>query len=219
MQFSRRLSRRHDLNQAMVPKHPGWCGHWALLTLFAFAIVPPAANAQGVSVLTRNYNNQRTGANLSETTLKPSNVTPAQFGKLFSLPVDDQVYAGVLYVANLQIAGGTHNVIYVATSNNSVYAFDADTLGPPIWWRNFNGAGRPSTNAELGQTCGSYHDFRGNIGIVSTPVIDGATNTLYFVARDFENGTTVQRIRALDIATGLDRANSPQIIQGSVPGT
>src|SRR5271170_2813466 len=96
--------------------------------------------AQGVvNVPTRSYNNQRTGANLSETILNQSNVNSSQFGKLFTLPVDDQVYAQILYVSDLSIANGTHNVIFVATANNSVYAFDADTLGPPLWQRNFNG--------------------------------------------------------------------------------
>src|SRR3984957_18408810 len=107
------------------------------------------AQGQAVNVLTRNYNNQRTGANLSETALNVSNVNSSQFGKLFTLPVDDQVYAAILYVSGLQIAGGTHNVIYAATANNSVYAFDADTLGSPLWSRNFNGTGQPLTKAQL----------------------------------------------------------------------
>src|ERR1700761_6502911 len=88
----------------------------SLISLLAFS----GHFAQGqVNVLTRNYNNQRTGANLSESTLNVSNVNSSQFGKLFTLPVDDQVYAGILYVSGLQIAGGTHNVIYAATVNNS----------------------------------------------------------------------------------------------------
>ncbi len=178
------------------------------------------AHAQtAISVTTRNYNNQRTGANLSETVLNTSNVTAGQFGKLFELPVDDQVYAGVLYVAGLQIGGTTHNVIYVATTNNSVYAFDADTLGPPLWSRNFNDGGQPSTNAELGQACGTYTDFRGNIGIVGTPVIDPNSGTMYFVTRAVLNGNTIQMLRAISITTGLDQANSPELIQATVPGT
>src|SRR5208337_1652232 len=144
------------------------------LLLVALTVFVMKAPAQ-VSVLTRNYNNQRTGASLSETVLNTSNVTAGQFGKLFSLPVDDQVYAGVLYVAGLQIGGTTHNVVYVATTNNTVYAFDADTLGPPLWARNFNANGRPSTNADVGGNCGAYADFRGTIGIVGTPVIDSTS--------------------------------------------
>ncbi len=176
------------------------------------------AQGQAVSVLTRNYNNQRTGANLSETSLSVANVNSSQFGKLFMLPVDDQVYAGILYVAGLQIAGGTHNVIYVATANNSVYAFDADSLGVPLWSRNFNGSGAPSTNAELGQNCNPYNDFRGDIGIVGTPVIDGTAGTIFFVTRTVLNGVTSQTLHALNIANGDDQPNSPQVIQASVSG-
>ena len=188
--------------------------------LLVFGLGQNPASGQAINVLTRNYDNQRTGANLGETSLNTSNVNPGQFRKLFMLSVDDQVYAAVLYVAGLNIAGGTHNVLYVATANNSVYAFDAETLGSPLWSRNFNGTGRPTMNSEVGTNCsGGYHDFIGNIGIVGTPVIDGVSGTIYFVTRTVENGGTVQRLRALDIITGLDRANSPQIIQASVPGT
>src|SRR6185436_14419512 len=74
-----------------------------------------------LQLLTRNYDNQRTGANLAETVLNPSNVNAAQFGKLFQLPVDDQVYASVLFSSGVSIAGGTHDVVYVATLNNTVY--------------------------------------------------------------------------------------------------
>src|SRR5579872_681424 len=163
-------------------------------------------------VLTRSYNNQRTGANTSEKVLKPSTVRAGHFGKLFMLPVDDEIYAGVLYAADVAIAGGKHNVVYVATVNNSVYAFDADKFGPPLWQRNFNGPGRPTRNTEVGQACRVYHDFRGNIGIVGTPVI-GPDQTMYFVTRTVEYGATVQRLHAIDITSGKDRANSPQPIE------
>jgi FKBP-type peptidyl-prolyl cis-trans isomerase/outer membrane protein assembly factor BamB len=176
------------------------------------------AHADGhFQVLTRSYNNQRTGANLSEKVLKPSTLRSGQFGKLFMLPVDDQIYAGLLYAADLKIGGSKHNVLYVATVNNSVYAFDADKPGPPLWSRNFNGAGRPTRNNEVGQACHIYHDFRGNIGIVGTPVI-GPDHTMYFVTRAVEYGTTIQRLHAVDITTGEDRPSSPQVIDATVPG-
>jgi hypothetical protein len=194
-----------------------WIARQAFLFL-GLALSGKLAQAQGVNVLTRNYNSQRTGANVSETSLKVSNVNSSQFGKLFMLPVDDQVYAGVLYVSALSIGGGTRNVIYVATSNNSVYAFDADTFGPPLWFINFNAGGRPSTNADVGQYCGSYTDFLGNIGIVGTPVIDGSAKTMYFVTRTVEGGSPVQRLHAIDIATGNERPGSPQVVQATVPG-
>src|SRR5215468_8745207 len=138
-------------------------------------------------VLTRNYNNQRTGANVSEKVLKPSNVNSAKFGKLFMLPVDDQIYAGLLYVSDAAIGGRKHNVLYAATVNNTVYAFDADKPGNPLWQRNFNGSGRPTDHKEVGQACHNYNDFIGNIGIVGTPVIS-PDRTMYFVTRTVESG-------------------------------
>jgi hypothetical protein len=201
-----------------------------VVTAIAVILTMASAAWAQVNVLTRNYNNQRTGTNLAETILNTSNVNSAQFGKLFMLPVDDQVFAGILYVSNLTIAGGVHNVIYVATVNNTVYAFDADTFGPPLWQRSFNGTGRPTHNNEVGQACGTYQDFMGNgdfgnmanIGIVGTPVIDGTTNTMYFVVRTVEGATPtfMQRLRAIDITTGLDRL-TPQVIDNTVtfPGT
>ena len=202
----------------------------ALVCISLILTAATAAWAQ-VDVLTRNYNNQRTGTNLSEAVLNSTNVNTSQFGKLFMLPVDDQVFAGILYVSNLPIAGGTHNVIYVATVNNTVYAFDADAFGPPLWQRNFNGVGRPTHNTDVGQACGTYRDFLGNgdfgsvanIGIVGTPVIDRASETMYFLTRTVEgpSATTMQRLRAIDITTGFDRPSSPQVIDQSVtvPGT
>ena len=84
------------------------------------------------NVLTRNYDNLRSGANLSETTLNTGSVNGNTFGKLFQLAVDDQVYASLLYASSVSIAGGIHNVIYVATMNNTVYAFDADNGDSPL---------------------------------------------------------------------------------------
>lgn len=168
-------------------------------------------------VLTRNYDNQRTGANVSEKVLKPSNVNSAKFGKLFMLGVDDQIYAGLLYASDLAIGGRKHNVLYAATVNNTVYAFDADKPDNPLWQRNFNGSGRPTDHKEVGQACHNYNDFIGNIGIVGTPVIS-PDHTMYFVTRTVESGRTVQRLHAIDIATGDERPNSPRVIEASVPG-
>lgn len=179
---------------------------------------PPAQAKTHFQVLTRGYNNQRTAANISEKKLKPSKIKSGHFGKLFMLPVDDQVYAGLLYASNLHMATGKHNVLYVATVNNSVYAFDADKYGFPLWRKNFNGSGRPTRNTEVGQACRIYHDFIGNIGIVGTPVI-GPDRTMYFVTRTIESDQTVQRLHAIDIITGDERPNSPKVIQASVPGT
>jgi outer membrane protein assembly factor BamB len=197
-----------------------WASRLVLIGLLGTCILASldACAGEHFQVLTRSYNNQRTAANLSETKLKPSNINPRQFGKLFMLPVDDQIYAGLLYARDLRVAGKKHNVLYVATVNNTVYAFDADKLGSPLWQRNFNGSGRPTRNTEVGQACRNYNDFIGNIGIVGTPVI-GPDHTMYFVTRTVEENATVQRLHAIDIVTGNERTHSPQVVQASVPGT
>ncbi len=182
------------------------------------ATTSAAASVSTVNVLTRHYDNQRTGANLAETQLVPQTVA-SQFQKLFSLPVDDLVYAQPLYMSQLSIAGGTHNVVFTATQSNSVYAFDADALGSPLWHSNFNGAGVPVLNSQVGQGCVPYQDIIGNIGIMGTPVIDAAAGTMYFVARTFENSNFVQRLHAVSVTTGAERSGSPVIIQATVPGT
>src|SRR5260370_24344585 len=155
-----------------------------------------------VSVLTRSYDNQRTGSNLSETTLNASNVNSTQFGKLFQLQVDDQVYAGMLYVPALTVNGAAHNVIYAATVNNTVYAFDADSAGAPLWQRNFNNGGRPTGNSEGGSNCNTHFDFSGNIGIIGPPVIDPATNTMYLVTRTVQNRPTRPHFPRANTITG-----------------
>src|SRR6478672_5867892 len=107
----------------------------AALTLAILGALPLAAQ---VNVLTWQYDNTRAGANVSETTLTPVNVNSANFGKLFSYPVDGYIYGQPLYLGNVNVSGkGTHNVVYVATQHDSVYAFDADTNAPPLWTVNF----------------------------------------------------------------------------------
>src|SRR5205085_1750847 len=122
----------------------------------------------------------RAGANTSETVLKRSNVNANQFGKLFSNPVDGYVYAQPLYMGGVNIAGkGVFNVVFVATEHDSVYAFDADHGGDPLWHVNFlNGPGvttLPATETNCNQIVPE-------IGITGTPVIDPASGTLYVVA-------------------------------------
>ncbi len=187
------------------------------LSLVLFMLLANICASAQVSVLTQHNDNQRTGANLSETTLNTSSVNTNQFGLLFRMPVDDQVYASPLYVANLNIAGGTRNVVYVATVNNTIYAFDADKGGTALWSRNFNNGGRPTSHTEVGTggLCTTYTDYTGNIGIVGTPVIDAPTNTMYFVARTVESGGTFQRLRAIDITTGNDRASASSVAIGA----
>ncbi len=181
----------------------------------------------GVAVLTQHNNLAHTGANLGETILNVTNVNTNQFGLLYSRAVDDQMYAQPLVMTNVDIPGkGIHNLVIVATVNDSVYAFDADdaTVAATYWTNSFINPPSivPPTHTDLsalGACGGNYNDFSGNMGIVSTPVIDPVTGTIYLVARTKEFGTTfVQRLHALDIRTGQERANSPVVITATYPG-
>ena len=180
-----------------------------------------------VNVLTHRYDNARTGANLAETQLNTSNVNSGQFGKLFSYGVDADIYTQPLVVRGVNIVGkGTHNVVYVATNNNSVYAFDADNnQGPndvPLWQVNFNGPGVTPVPASDVNTLNSIRT-PGPIGIMGTPVINQATGTMYLVARTKETtGSTpsyVQRLHALDLTSGAEKFGGPVIINAAVPGS
>ncbi len=163
-----------------------------------------------VNVLTANYNNARTNANLNETILSTLNVNSTQFGKLFSLPVNGAINTQPLYVQGLAIPNaGTHNVVYVGTHSNDVYAFDADTQGNPLWQVNL-GTPVPGTDFNVADLT--------QIGILSTPVIDITTNTLYVVAFTKENGNHIYRLHALDITTGAEKFGGPTLISATVPG-
>src|SRR5678810_269418 len=139
-----------------------------------------------VSVTTYRNNLARTGENLAETMLTPANVNPVQFGKIFSRPVDGQLYAQPLYLPAVAIPGkGVHNAVFVATQHDSVYAFDADSnTGSnewPLWRKSFiNPAAGitavPASEAAGGPNC---QTFVGEVGIVGTPAIDVASQTLY----------------------------------------
>jgi hypothetical protein len=177
-------------------------------------------NDQHISVLTQHNNNFRAGLNNRETALTTSNVNSAKFGKLFNLSVDDQVYAQPLVFGNLTIGGGDHNVVFIATVSNSVYAYDGDS-GTLYWHKNYSASGmRPPKNTDMTGACGGqYQDFSGNIGIVGTPVIDSASQTIYFVARSTDGTNFYQYLHAVNIVNGSEQAGSPVKITASVPGT
>lgn len=181
---------------------------------------PPPQGGPGtsVSVLTHHYDVARTGANLSENVLNPGNVNSNQFGKVFSWPVDGQIYAQPLYLSGVVIPGkGTHNVVYVATEHDSVYAFTVDGAAP-LWQRSFIDPGVGITTVSDDDFPQPYEDIAPEIGITGTPVIDPSSGTLYVVAKTKENGNFFQRLHALDTATGVEKFGGPVTIQASVAG-
>jgi len=187
------------------------------LILASTALCTVVLDAQ-VRVWTNHNDNARTGANLSEKLLTPSTVNVNSFGKLFSHVVDGSIFAQPLYLPNVVIPGkGVHNVVYVATMNDSVYAFDADTNemtnAVPLWHVNF-------TNSTAGTTAVPTDNPKvdGTLGILGTPVIDESTGTMYLVARTLENGEYVQRLHALDVTTGSEKFGGPVVIAAAVPG-
>ncbi len=183
------------------------------------------------SVTTQHNDIGRTGANTSETILTPSNVNASTFGKLFSQSVDGYVYAQPLYLPGVKMgtgtaqAGTTHNVVFVATEHDSVYAFDADTNGganaSPLWHITLldaaHGAASGATTVPNGDV--DSGDIAPEIGITGTPVIDPASQTIYVVGKTKENGSYVQRLHALDIPSGNEKFGGPVVLSGSVSGT
>jgi hypothetical protein len=176
----------------------------------------PASDASaggGLSVVTNRYDNGRSGANTQETRLTQANVNKNQFGLLFSRQVDGQTFAQPLYLPNQRMPDNAlHNVVYVATAHNTVYAFDADNAAQsaPLWQKNL-GASAPVSS--FGCT-----DMTAEAGITSTPVIDPTTGTLYVVTKGQENGNWVQRVHALDTSSGNERPGSPAVLSASVAG-
>lgn len=185
----------------------------------AFALPAFALSGSGPNVTTWRYDISRTGQNLTETVLTPANVNATSFGKLFSYAVDGSVYAQPLYMGGLNVGGGTHNVVFVATEHDSVFAFDADQ-NQLLWKVSLIDAahGAASGASTVVSSDVGTSDIVPEIGITSTPVIDPTTNTLYVVAKSKENNVFIQRLHALDLATGNEKSGSPVVIHGSVPG-
>jgi hypothetical protein len=186
------------------------------------------SNSSGFAgVFTQHNDIGRTGQNLSESMLTPTNVNMASFGKLFSQAVDGYIYAQPLYVPNVTIAGGTHNVIYVATEGDSVYAFDADsntgTNAGLLWYASLidtlhgAAAGATTVNIEADLDSGCT-DLIPQVGITSTPVIDPSSGTMYVETKSKENGNYIHRLHAIDITTGAEKSPGPVVITASVPG-
>src|SRR6185312_14114946 len=179
-------------------------------------LVAATANAQ-VNVLTYHNDNSRAGANLNETTLTPANVNQSTFGKLFSYDVDGYVYAQPLYVSGLNIAGqGAHNVVFVATEHNSVYAFDADSNaganGGLLWHVNL-GTAVPSNNPNF-----PFAAIKPEVGITGTPVIDLGSQTMYVDTFTTDGTHFFHYLHALNLADGSERPFSPVLVQASIHG-
>jgi hypothetical protein len=190
----------------------------------AFSILVVAWAVAGwaqVNVTTFHNDNSRTGQNINETILTPSNVNKTDFGKLFSHAIDSDAYAQPLYVSGVTINGATHNVVYVATMNDSVYAFDADSNtgsnASPLWMVNFTDVAKGITTVPTSDV--HCTDSIVPIGIFSTPVIDTTSNTIFVVARTVENGTYYHRLHALDITSGAEKFGGPVAITATVAGT
>lgn len=178
-----------------------------------------------VDVLTSRYDISRSGANLRETALTTKNVCAMRFGKLFERAVDGDIYAQPLIKTGVSIPGvGVRNVVYIATVNNSLYAFDADSpaADKPFWHVGRETFGDPVPKQELTDLPPDqpYLNFESTVGIVATPVIDADTNTIYVVANSDKNGEHRFRLHAFDVATGREKTElrSPSIIEATYNG-
>ncbi len=180
--------------------------------------------------LTHHTDNLRTGQNNVETALTTGNVNKTQFGKLFKQTVDGQIYAEPLWVPNVNVGGTQHNVVFVATEHDSVYAFDADQLETALWHTSFisppNVTSIPKSDVEVGL------DVSPEVGITSTPVVDAVNGIIYVEARTKDiRGTAncpgdpsvstpyFHFLHALNIATGAEMPGSPVMVCAQVPGT
>lgn len=191
--------------------------------IISFLLLSFVSYAQ-TSVLTQHNNLYRTGWNNKESILNTKNVNKNTFGEIFSRSVDDQIYAQPLVALDVALPGfGNKNIVVVATVNNTVYAFDADSanVSSSYWQDNLTPSGsRVIKNTDMTGACGgNYKDFSGNMGIVGTPVIDSATNTIYLVARSITSGSVFQQyLHAIDITTGTENPNSPVLITAQISG-
>ncbi|MDP9040739.1 MAG: DUF4082 domain-containing protein, partial [Bacteroidota bacterium] len=223
----------------------------AILLSFFFSI---SGLVEAQSVWTQHNDQGRTGWYPYETNLNTNNVNTNTFGFAFSQVVDDKIQAQPLVIMKVNMPGvGVKNIVYVATLNNSIYAFDADAGNPIYWQKNYTnkiapapGADctncRPALSSDIHPSLcgGTYGDFKGNMGIISTPVIDTSSATMYFVTKIVNQNDGVidnhtytfgikdeytytitgfhQYLHAIDITTGNEKSNSPVEIQATLNG-
>jgi hypothetical protein len=195
---------------------------WVTVASILSASAALVVAAEPPRITTSQYNSMRTGANLRETILNPKNVNVDQFGKLRSLSVDGDVYAQPLYMPQVNLPGkGVHNLLFVATEHDSVYAFDADrNATTAVWHVNLLPAGGLVTTVPARDVSCPF--ISPEVGITSTPVIDSETGTLYVLTRTKRSAPSKpvysQQLHALAITTGEEEAVSPIEIRASVPG-
>lgn len=182
------------------------------VTATASVSVTEAKQAGVANITTWHVDNSRSGLNDKEQTLTPTDVVPASFGKLFSYLVDGYVYGSPLILSNMKINGAMHNVLYVATEHDSVYAFDADSYGSgaPLWQK---------TLLESGETPITGAAIQPYLGVTSTPVIDAASGTLFVVSAQKSSAGGTFRLHALDVTTGAEKFGGPVTITASVAAT
>jgi hypothetical protein len=192
------------------------------LLVSSLGLMLAAANIHA-QVLTSQYDNQRTGTTLTEKILTPQNVNAKQFGKLGAFKVDGAVYAQPLYVPSVDVPGkGKHNLLFVATEHDSVYAFDADRPGdPPLWKVSLLDKAKDESPVPARSVQCPF--IQPEIGITPTPVIDLKSGTLYVLARTmightFSDSNYFQHLHALAITTGAEKFAGPKLIGASVPG-
>ncbi len=200
---------------------------FALVWLFCGPVASLVAQTPTpVTVPTWRYDLTHAGQNTNETALTPANVNVNSFGKLFSLTVDEYCVCTATLCPRTDDGDGlVHNVLFVATENDSIYAFDADSNGGananPIWQISLldtaHGAGSGATTVPWEDA--ASQDIAPEIGITGTPMINPATNTMYVVGATKENGAYFLRLHAINILTGAEQANSPVVIEATVAGT
>jgi hypothetical protein len=189
-----------------------------LKTIFACGALAAAVSGAQTPITTWHYDNVRSGADTTETVLTPANVNSTSFGKQFTQPVDGIIVGHPLYLPGVAIAGrGVHNVVYVATMNDTVYAFDANSGSLPALWTtsllDYSSPGATPVPIAV-KGCETTVGWT-QTGVISTPVIDPIADVIYLLAETYESNQVVHRLHALDVTTGIEVGGWPITIQAS----